>query len=153
MTLIDKLKAAERPSRKLDALICKELRPDLFRRHWGDAKAMQAKGASDEIIMRALLVGRGFPRLTASLDAALTLAKEFLPRWDWSLYKETDLSSHCATLTSDVGPYYPEFEARHKSPAIALLIALLSAIASRKAAETKYGFHPNHGNRESRHDR
>jgi hypothetical protein len=127
--LTKQLQSAEAGSLLLDALLCKRFRPDLFNRHWSDARAMQPKGSSDDEVMQALLVRRGFPRVTTFVDAALALVKEVLPGWTWDC-REQDDKSHYVTLQRGYRTSYDKVvSGHHKSPAIALCLALLSAAA------------------------
>ena len=73
----------------------------------------------------------GTPRYTASIDAALALAERLLPGRSWKIVGEpAAVYPHCAVIRdagklSDVAE---AFIASHRTPALAILTALLSAL-------------------------
>lgn len=67
------------------------------------------------------------PRYTASLDAALALVERVRPGWqaDLSITSENTCAGLSAKLNAD---FEPDFRARHLTPALALLAALLHSL-------------------------
>ena len=109
--LIERLKQSEGPDIDLDTDIATEL----FKRDWNeDDGFFWLKPCG-----RQMTYG-DIPEYTSSTNEAIELTEELLPRPDygWAIF------SHGKAII--VGGYM--IEAEHKSPAIALLIALLQAV-------------------------
>ena len=124
MTLIERLEAAEGPSRELDAEIAEQFGWRIWRLGLSAINPFGMHGSPAEGIgIYNPRVARELPAYTASLDATLALVEEVLPGVPWSLER-------CETFEVDMWPG-PGFEnvivTAHKSPAITLLIALLKA--------------------------
>lgn len=99
-TLIEKLKAATGPSAELDG--------EIWLQFGSDAG-----------------VGRAW-NYTASIDAALALVEEVLPGWSWVLNKQAEFSLWTEEFVGTLPRR--QIDSDHKSPAIAILIALLNEI-------------------------
>lgn len=133
MTLIEKLKAATGPDRELDAEVALHLtKPEGDGAYW----SMPLREGPEACAPGTLWgKNRGFrsiledaPEYTASIDAALALVAEKLPGWDWELCLDRgeydfQLTSRRPELSCT---YYAGFT--KSSPAIAILIALLTAL-------------------------
>ncbi len=108
-------------------------------------KLLEADGGSRELDQKVIrrikgdwpMRGEGYiwplsevPHLTTSLDAALALVREAAPEWDINMFIELAHGADVALYKGD--PNRPDFQATpectHKSPAIALCLALLSAL-------------------------
>lgn len=72
------------------------------------------------------LSATAIPHVTGSIDAALALIEEVLPGWDW--YRDPPPIQQTALVSPEgIVPRMWYFSA-HKSPALALCLALLSAV-------------------------
>lgn len=123
--------------RKLDGLLFKAMQPDEFarlcsfkgRRYAGHVHT-PAEKREHEARMGASLA----PAYTASLDAVLALVGERLPGWGIELFIGFD-SGPCVAGLHGPNPAR-EFTGRGKTPALALLSALLDALS---ALEVSHG--------------
>lgn len=70
------------------------------------------------------------PELTASLDATVALCDRVLPGWDWLRRNWDEMSVY---RPGDGDTEAVEYAGNHHIPAIALLIAILTALESRDA--------------------
>ena len=120
MTLTDlfaRVEAATGPDRELDGALWRKLIFD----------PQLARPGNDWTLTPNL--GRKKPRYTASIDAALALAERVLPGWAWML------RGSFAKLWEPHGkPPGNDFDAMGRSPALAIIAAILKALI---AAETK----------------
>lgn len=120
--LQEKLSRATEPSRELDKEIWQLLVPGVTRRtahvdhHVKPYDIDETRDASGKLII--------VPHYTASLDAALALVAEVLPGWKWVI-----VCDGCDIWTEEFEGNEPKrfISTGHKSPAVALLIALLKA--------------------------
>lgn len=123
--LLQRLRLAESGSRELDAAILCAVLPETYKAMPGDTKCVQ-KVSSDgsRSFLHEFSSSWTYPSPTASIDAALALVEEVLPGKGWSLQTAGDFG-HGATIDADIGddPFV-----QHKSPAIAICLALLSAL-------------------------
>ena len=143
MTLIDKLRAADGPDRELDAEIALLLtKPDGESAYWSMPPREGPEACAPGTLWRK---NRGFrsiledaPLYTASIDAALALVADKLPGWKWSInrldyghtaFVRPPLKTQGDLEMQDMG----EGGAHQTSPAIAILIALLSALEGESA--------------------
>jgi hypothetical protein len=118
--LIERLEASEGADRELDKQIWQLLVPGVTRRtshvahHSKPYDIDETRDASGRLII--------VPSYTTSIDAALALVEAVLPGYDWA--RTVEFKTMRLYVPSEDLPHY---DGRHKSPAIALLIALLSA--------------------------
>jgi hypothetical protein len=125
-SLTKQLQSAEAGSRELDREIWKRFEPEDYNKSFWSMKAVCPKGSSDDYVEAQMATHK---RYTTSIDAALALVKEVLPGWTWDC-REQDDKSHYVTLQRGYRTSYDKVVGgRHKSPAIALCLALLSAAA------------------------
>tara|TARA_R100001086_G_scaffold225289_2_gene143565 strand:- start:19676 stop:20173 length:498 start_codon:yes stop_codon:yes gene_type:complete len=156
-SLITRLREAEGASRELDAEICAHLRRGIFPRVYDHinciARTFIFDGREDWYVTLSPIdlpsarecrdLAVAVPKYTASLDAALALVAEVLPGWFFDMghnYGTNEIQhgvfeggelryelNDPPFLAELISPTGGHFEAGHKSPAIALLIALLQA--------------------------
>ena len=122
--LTKQLQSAEAGSRELDAKIWRALnmQPDwYYDSDMGGYCYMPETGKLPS--GDALYSAKPLPKVTTSIDAALALVKEVLPGYGWGRYPELGIMFLRSMETGD------RFDVVHKSPAIALVLALLSAAA------------------------
>lgn len=139
--LINRLEAADAGSRELDGAIRAQFFDDFFYCDYetgtscSDAPDCSKDGCYKPlgIIDERTSLPRDWrdddrlPAYSTSLDAALALVREVLPGWTWDC-REQDDKSHYAGLQRGYRTSYDKaVGGSHKSPAIALLIALLKA--------------------------
>lgn len=129
--LLDRLREAQGPDRELDADIweaagnCAHRDKEYYAVQ--DDTGFTCKDCGID------LYGVRIPALSASLDAALALTQEVLPGAGWLIGNERGQVD--AELFDSQGRWINarRNQGRHKSPAIALLIALLSALQAKEA--------------------
>lgn len=120
MTLLTKLQEAKEGSRELDAALHEAIttfRPKRAGPGW--------RNENDFVIP----VFPGFailPAYTTSLDAALALVGERLPGWRWAISEGARASLQKGPPALSRGSI--PITAKHKSPAIAICIALIKAL-------------------------
>jgi len=127
-SLTKQLQSAEAGSRELDAAIFVslfggEVQPEYYRNGLTGEEFKLMTGVSPVKTKDGWQHRKARP-YTTSIDAALALVKEVLPGWDWSVSHEPEEGSG-AIIEKGNKAYF----LRHKSPAIALCLALLSAAA------------------------
>jgi len=116
-SLITKLQSAGSGSRELDAEIAMR-----FGRDYGPVEEWDVPGRT------AWVSDECAAHYTTSLDAALALVDEVLPGWSWDLSGGTPSHGVLPYATLNGSNIDPTIQAEHKSPVIALLIALLRAL-------------------------
>jgi len=105
-SLITRLREATEPSKELDILVYHAL-------------GRKITGLQDTPFV--FQDGSHIQEITASLDAALALVAEVLPGWVWGRYPELN-TMFVRNLKTQA-----RVDGEHKSPVIALLIALIQA--------------------------
>lgn len=122
--LLSRLQGLSAPDREVDALIWLQLTPGATRKQWSYIHtATQRECHVDETRNadgRLTIV----PELTASLDAAVALCERVLPGYDWIVGH----TNGGLTIHAQVGQNEMVFG---ETPAIALLIAILTALEAR----------------------
>lgn len=142
--LLSRLQGLSGPSREVDALIWLEFAPGATRKQWSYIHTATGREChvdeTRDVNGRLIIV----PELTSSLDAAVALCERVLPGWT-GLVDFGGTSRCSATL---VGPLketgedfdgYPvdlhdSAQGEGSTPAIALLIAILTALEARDAS-------------------
>jgi hypothetical protein len=129
--LIDHLKAAEGPSRELDAEIAEICGIRVERNHWTQYTQEWAPYIYDWMGCHK----HPLPDFTSSIDAALALVEQCLPGWELGFYKmRTGHTKVEIRRWQDIPPYryagVGPIEA--PTPPIALLIALLTALTAKE---------------------
>jgi len=123
--LLSRLQGLSAPDREVDALIWLQLTPGATRKQWSYIHtATQRECHVDETRNadgRLTIV----PELTASLDAAVALCERVLPGYDWIVGH----TNGGLTIHAQVGQNEMVFG---ETPAIALLIAILTALEARE---------------------
>lgn len=124
--LLERVRAATGPDRKLDAAIIKAHDPGSWARfrNW----ASMPSGAPEDMVERD--AARYCPMLTASLDAALALVERLLPNACPSITRNVQSETAPEVLAWSAELYLPDSapEAFGHTPALALLAALLVAL-------------------------
>lgn len=130
--LLARVEKAEGPDRELDgalwlALECRPNHGQVFDPEYAPYLHVDPRGKEHPAIKEDA------PPYTASLDAALALVERVLPGWDWVL---SSVDGHRAS--AEVTPPDWPVEALHyktaKTPALALLAAMLKALEAQNAA-------------------
>lgn len=116
--LLPLIEAARAPDRGLDKAIWHKLIFD------------PALEKSDDAYLR--LVGSGYPAYTASLDAALALVSRALPGWDWD--RTLDVMAVYDPRRPGLSRAEAGKEAWAKTPALAIIAALLKALIAEAAS-------------------
>ena len=123
--LLSRLQGLSAPDREVDALIWLQLTPGATRKQWSYIHtATQRECHVDETRNadgRLTIV----PELTASLDAAVALCERVLPGYDWIVGH----TNGGLTIHAQVGQNEMVFG---ETPAIALIIAILTALEARE---------------------
>lgn len=118
--LIVRLEAAEAGSRELDAAISDELDPIANQHDGYPGRWPFAEGSP--LSLRT-------PAVTTSLEAALALAERVLPGWAWGVSNVPGLISDGILYQPDgLGGFSTSVRVGHKTPALALCLAILRAI-------------------------
>ncbi|EYR81438.1 hypothetical protein [Shinella sp. DD12] len=75
------------------------------------------------------------PRLTTSVDAAISLVERVLPGWEWVCGRDAFLGANAAvyqsTIMGGVGLAEDDYESACATPVIALVLATLRALQSK----------------------
>jgi hypothetical protein len=121
-SLLESVEAAEGPDREIDSLLWYRLvfDPELAKPGYGWVKTPG--------------IGYSAPAFTASFDQALALYERVLAGWTIAHVGQRDDKSWCAELREGYQTSYGRVaisETRHKTPALALIEAMLEALGAR----------------------
>jgi hypothetical protein len=141
--IIERLEKAEGPDRELDTAIADLLLPRRLQQ-FGDQSTDD--GGWEPYYQNGYLVGDGWhshpPGATRSIDAALALVEAKLPGWMYGIVRKGGIVEGYVHnnkpafigLYAEANPARRWLTARHKAPAIALLLALLLALQEMEQA-------------------
>lgn len=127
--LIEKLEKAERPNYALEVEIFKFFNPDYRDYVEGRGGLVHRNDGEDQRVLSNVRP----PNVTASIDAAVSLAERVMPGWDWGMQSfgedgaQGKVWKHGWHDDTVVRAY-------HASPTIALVLATLRALQSRGEA-------------------
>lgn len=126
--LISALASLTAPDREVDALIWLEFTPGATRKQWSyihtatgrECHVDETRDATDRLII--------VPELTSSLDATVALCERVLPGWSVIMgWNQTSQTIPWARVGHEFS-----VDATGRTPAIALLIAILTALETRE---------------------
>lgn len=135
--LLERVEKAEGPDREIDVALWLHTTPGATRRgtHVKHAHSDAEWDVDETRDATGYLVV--VPAYTASLDAALALVERKLPGWTWRLDSPDSASEPAFARLS--GPEWRSGAGWAKTPALALLAALLRALIAQGEAEQKAG--------------
>lgn len=127
--LVERLKAANGPDRDIDALIAgnllsKEVKREPNKRTWRMGHKQTKTRPSEPWVC--------LPSYTHSVDAALVLLEHVLPAWTWTVEKTWRMYA-CILISQDNEDGKGVVVESAPTPAIAILLATLSALQSQEA--------------------
>ena len=126
--LLSRLQGLTAPDREVDALIWLEFAPGATRKQWSYIHTATGREChvdeTRDVNGRLIVV----PELTASLDAAVALCERVLPGWDGF----APINATGEAWVWPAGGMSRGHRANGPTPAIALLIAILTALEARE---------------------
>ena len=126
--LLSRLQGLTAPDREVDAALWLEFAPGATRKQWSYIHTATGREChvdeTRDVNGRLIIV----PELTSSLDAAVALCERVLPGYDWIVGH----TNGGLTIHAQVGQNEMVFG---ETPAIALLIAILTALEARDGTE------------------
>ena len=118
--LLSRLEGLTAPDREVDALIYDRFNPPTHNASWPFSPGSK--------------LDHRVPRFTASLDAAVALCERVLPGWQWAAWggaiEAGSTKPRCMARVSDGRQQWANVDT--PTPAIALLIAILTALGARE---------------------
>ena len=133
--LLSRLQGLTAPDREVDAALWLEFAPGATRKQWSYIHTATGREChvdeTRDVNGRLIIV----PELTSSLDAAVALCERVLPGWSWECRASGTGDKGQATVWNpSKAPGYNEEQRAYNcaTPAIALLIAILTALEDRE---------------------